>query len=269
MAQTTVLSAFLARISHPVLTPQEEKEIFIRFQESEGSEKRRIKGEIIAHNLRLIVHFCKQYRSPHGVDVPLEDLIQAGYFGLDRAIDLFDPHRGNKFSTYAKHWIFCFVNQEVCDKYAPGCVRIQPKVIQGRNRLHRELPGFEARYGHAPTPEEIKRIIGKQVSLEQVRCASTRFVSADQPATEESTILDLIPGAETDPAPTPQERKRIEDVFTQASALTGLNSGIIEGAKDFYYGVNTPENKRAWQQLTREMRKNALAQQMIRVCLQD
>jgi len=268
MAQPSVLSAFLARINHPVLTPEQEKDLFLEFRESAGSEKFRLKQKIISHNLRLVVHFCKQYRSPHGHSVPLEDLIQAGYFGLDRAIELFDPHRGTKFSTYAKHWIFCCVNQEVCDKYAPGGVRIQAKVLQGRNRLHRELPGFKERYGHAPTPEEIKKIIG-EVSLDQIRSASARYISADQPATDESTLLDLLPDPESLPLPSPQEYERLDQILSQASAMAGINPEVVALATDFYYGVNTPQNLKAWKRLTREIRRNPLAASIVKAYLKD
>ncbi len=53
-------------------------------------------------NLRLVVYTAKKYA---GRGQFFSDLIQEGYFGLDRAIQKFDPARGYKLSTYAINWI--------------------------------------------------------------------------------------------------------------------------------------------------------------------
>ncbi|MFM7465363.1 MAG: RNA polymerase sigma factor RpoD/SigA [Cyanobium sp.] len=108
------VQAYLRRIAAiPLLTPDEEVHlgtIVRRWQQSvsptptEVRSGRRAMDRMVQANLRLVVSVCRhQLREPAGVD--LMDLIQAGNLGLIRAVELFDPSRGYRFSTYAYWWI--------------------------------------------------------------------------------------------------------------------------------------------------------------------
>ncbi|MFM7235363.1 MAG: sigma-70 family RNA polymerase sigma factor [Cyanobium sp.] len=97
----------------PLLTPAEEVHlgtIVKRWQQSaspspsEVRSARRAMDRMVRANLRLVVSVCRhQQRESAGVE--LMDLIQAGNLGLIRAVELFDPCRGYRFSTYAYWWI--------------------------------------------------------------------------------------------------------------------------------------------------------------------
>lgn len=82
----------------PVLTASQEREL--ARQVAAGDPIAR--NTLISHNLRLVISVVKRYR---GFGVPFLDLIQEGYFGLNRAVDKFDHRLGYKFSTYATVWI--------------------------------------------------------------------------------------------------------------------------------------------------------------------
>lgn len=61
-------------------------------------------------NQRWVVKLAMLYRG-HGL--PLDDLIQEGNLGLERAITKFDPEKGYRFSTYAKLWIESFIKEAI------------------------------------------------------------------------------------------------------------------------------------------------------------
>lgn len=56
------------------------------------------KEKMIVHNLKLVVCIAKRYNN-RGVDI--EDLVQEGNIGLNRAVEKFNPELGFKLSTYA------------------------------------------------------------------------------------------------------------------------------------------------------------------------
>jgi RNA polymerase primary sigma factor len=58
------------------------------------------KNEIVRANLRLVVSVARKHLRP-GVSLSLMELISEGNLTLMRAVDSFDFHKGNRFSTYA------------------------------------------------------------------------------------------------------------------------------------------------------------------------
>jgi RNA polymerase primary sigma factor len=83
---------------HPLLTSDEQIALAKRIEEGDEAARQ----QMIAANLRLVVHWARRYQG-RGID--LSDLIQEGTFGLMRAVEKFDWRRGFKFSTYATWWI--------------------------------------------------------------------------------------------------------------------------------------------------------------------
>lgn len=64
----------------------------------------RAKNRMVTGNIRLACNVAAKYHS-RLKHLDIEDLAQEAVFGLYRAAEKFDPHRGYKFSTYAYGWI--------------------------------------------------------------------------------------------------------------------------------------------------------------------
>ena len=80
------------------LTPEEEKAFVERYQK--GDEK--AKDILIERNLRLVAHIAKKYYSENRES---EDLISIGIIGLIKAVNTYNPTKGNRLVTYASKCI--------------------------------------------------------------------------------------------------------------------------------------------------------------------
>lgn len=82
--------------------------------------------------------------------VDLDDLIQAGIFGLMDAIDAFDPERGVKFETYCAPRIRGSILDEL------RSMDWVPRLVRSRaHQLERARATLEAQLGRVPTEQEL------------------------------------------------------------------------------------------------------------------
>ncbi|MCK4236654.1 MAG: RNA polymerase sigma factor RpoD/SigA [Candidatus Krumholzibacteria bacterium] len=83
---------------YPLLTKEEEFDLARKARGGDEISRRRL----IVSNLKLVITIAKSYSS---YSVPFLDLIEEGNLGLIKAVSLFDPDKGFRFSTYASWWI--------------------------------------------------------------------------------------------------------------------------------------------------------------------
>jgi RNA polymerase primary sigma factor len=85
------------------LTQEQIKDLYILIKQD---DKEAI-DELITSNLKLVIHFAKNYRSMlHKAEaIELDDLISEGNIGLIKAIKNYNPDLNIKFSYYAGFWI--------------------------------------------------------------------------------------------------------------------------------------------------------------------
>jgi RNA polymerase sigma factor (sigma-70 family) len=193
------IQAYLRRIAAiPLLTPDEEVHlgtIVRRWQLSpsptptELRSGRRAMDRMVKANLRLVVSVCRyQLREPAGVD--LMDLVQAGNIGLIRAVELFDPSRGYRFSTYAYWWIRQAVRRGQAEQGQILRVPLSLRKLAGAvQALRQASPSLSLEELAVQLGSEPARLIH---ALEAQQAG--RVVSLDQPigSEEDGQLLDVL-----------------------------------------------------------------------------
>jgi RNA polymerase sigma-B factor len=88
-----------------------------------------------------------------GSGEPFEDLVQEGYLGLLNALDLFDPKKEVKFTTYATHLVIGQIKHYLRDK---GKIIKEPAWLQELNhKINRVMHELTIKHGRPPSMREI------------------------------------------------------------------------------------------------------------------
>jgi len=183
------VSAWLAAAGRvPLLTPAQEISLgaavraWMDAPDPSAAVRRRglrARDRMVAANLRLVVSVAKRYAtSASRVGLGFEDLLQIGAVGLVRGVELFDPAKGYKLSTYAYWWIRQGLQRAVA---SGGVIKIPTNVNDQLRRLQPgDLEGMK--------PRDRARLTAAAAAL--------KVCSLDAPAGdgEGATLLDLLAG---------------------------------------------------------------------------
>lgn len=139
-----------------------------------SGEARAAAQAMLLHNMGL-VHAVAQRLGGQGMEY--DDLVASGVPGLVRAIELFDPSRGLKFSTYAMNWVRQSIGRAVDDQ--ARLIRLPVHVCEDIRRLraaqdrltvHGRKPRHEALAAECDLPvskvRDLLRLAPAVVSLE-------------------------------------------------------------------------------------------------------
>lgn len=123
-----------------------------------------LREQLITAHLGLVTWLARRLVT---VDHQLDDLIQVGYIGLIKAIDRFDPRRGNKFSTYAIPTISGEIKRYQRDK--AHVIRIPRHLQELRLNIERASQTLAQQLARTPTEEEVAAAL--EIDVERVRQA--------------------------------------------------------------------------------------------------
>ena len=149
--------------------------------------------QLVRSNLRLVVSIAKRYSSR---GMSLGDLIEEGNLGLIRAVDYFDPARGNRFSTYAAWWIKQGIKRALLENIRP--VHVPTYMVALINQWRHITAEFESKFGKMPDVEEMAEIM--HLSLRKAKIinqivnllSSTKDTAGPDPTDEEQTIEAVL-----------------------------------------------------------------------------
>jgi RNA polymerase sigma-B factor len=149
----------------------DERRLFRRYYEHGDVAARE---QLIRHCLPLARVLASRYsRSGESVD----DLVQVASIGLIKAVDRFDPTRGNAFATYAVPSILGELKRHFRDH---GWATHVPRSVQELAlEVNATIDRLTVRQGRAPTPHEIATATGHTVEeVIEAMQASISFGSA-------------------------------------------------------------------------------------------
>ena len=110
---------------------------------------------LVSDHLPLVGRLCRRFAH---LGEPLEDLVQVGTIGLLKAINKFDPLRGNNFAAFAVPVIVGEIKNYFRDH--GWAVKVPRKLQQRKMAVDRTVVGLTQELGRVPTVAEIGRAAG-------------------------------------------------------------------------------------------------------------
>ena len=193
---------------HPLLTAQQEIQLgrrVVRWRELRDKEQltpderrelrsgERARQRFIQSNLQLVVHVARKYDRRQNKTLELMDLIQEGNIGLARAVELFDPARGYKFSTYAYWWIRQGITRALIMQ--DSMIRLPSSLHEQLYKINRTAQDLTHKLCRQPTLMELADAVemdAKDLSIMLKRAYKVTSLDQKVQDAESGSICDTI-----------------------------------------------------------------------------
>ena len=165
----------------------------------EGPERKALRDELVEAWLPMAERIAVRFR---GRGEALEDLYQVAALGLVKAVDHYDPARGNAFEAYAVPTVTGEIKRHFRDHM--WTLHVPRRVQDLRNRVRQASKELsQTTQGRSPTVAEIAEFAqlteGEvRTGMEALECFSALSLEAEMPGTDGYALGDAIGGP--DPA---------------------------------------------------------------------
>jgi len=158
---------------YPVLSTEEVVSLVRKIKA--GDEYSRSK--LIVSNLPFVISRAMKFQS---YSVSLEDLVQEGNIGLMEAVDHFDETIGNRFTSYAIHWIEKRLHQAVSE--VGRLVRLPENRVADLVALRRADGRLEAELQRTPGVSELAEATGlSEYEVDELNVLASPMQWLDEP----------------------------------------------------------------------------------------
>ncbi|RUP31933.1 RNA polymerase sigma factor RpoD/SigA [Mycobacterium sp. SMC-16] len=194
---------------------------------------------LLLHNQGLVWLVARRFAPP---GMSQEDLFQHGVLGLIRAVELFDPTRGNKFSTYAMNWVRQSISRGIANE--SRMIRLPVHMVERVNKVWTKRESLTVA-GVPPNSHQLAAACGLSVEevLECIAIGPNYILSLDTPvgAEGESTLGDLLDLS--DPDLSPDHELGVELMKAAISSVLELLDDREAGVISLRFGIADGEPK--------------------------
>jgi RNA polymerase nonessential primary-like sigma factor len=127
--------------------PRTDPEVFAGLVASAQAGDAAARDELMQRALPLITAYARRWQARWTLrsSVDLDDLVSWGIIGLDRAIELYDPSRGARFTTFARNHVLAHIARAF--EKSAFLIRPPANALSQRRKMHRVI-SVETVIGH-------------------------------------------------------------------------------------------------------------------------